>query len=190
LAAAWRTLWPKVVFCFRVARRAAVLAWKAAVLTFAFLRRVLVRVLLAMETTLLDPAGRERVHATSVFALIFAFAVTSVDFLVTGGPEWSADAYAATRGAQVQSIVDAPSPISDSAQPLELRSEFRLDDHIEGLDASALLGGPEFAVARPPRPRHAPVEAIAIDRKRAPEPALTETSAATADDDKRALTPS
>lgn len=59
-------------------------------------RRGLVTTLRAMERPLLSPKGREWVHATSVFALIFAFAVSSVDMLITGGPELIGSARAAS----------------------------------------------------------------------------------------------
>jgi hypothetical protein len=48
-------------------------------------RRGLADALSPFEALLLSAAARERMHASAVFALIFAFAVTSVDFMLSGG---------------------------------------------------------------------------------------------------------
>lgn len=66
-----------------------------------------------IERTLLSAAGRERIHAVTVFTLIFAFAVTSIDFLVTGGPDFSGGA---PRPQQFASAA-AASPISTTVTP-------------------------------------------------------------------------
>lgn len=59
-------------------------------------------VLARLETVLLSPSGRERIHATTTFALIFMLAVTSVDFLI-GGAEFGSPA----RAAQPRSVIHA-----------------------------------------------------------------------------------
>lgn len=59
-----------------------------------------------VETVLLSPSGRERIHATATFAFIFLFAVSSVDFLIAGGAEFGTPARAAPR----QMMVEAAPP--------------------------------------------------------------------------------
>jgi len=54
----------------------------------AALKRVTILILVVLERVLLSRRGRERVHATAVFTLIFAFLVSSVDFLIAGGPDF------------------------------------------------------------------------------------------------------
>lgn len=85
-------------------------AWRQ---TRAFSKRALIATLMGMEKSLLTHQGRERTQAITVFTLIFAFAVTSVDFLITGGPEFSPGARAAT----YTSHVDLISPRSARAAP-------------------------------------------------------------------------
>lgn len=84
--------------------------------TLAFLERV--------EAVLLSPAGRERVHAISTFALIFAFAITSVDFLIAGGGEFGSPARAARPQAPVYASVDrTPGPAVDVQVEEEIPTE-------------------------------------------------------------------
>ena len=66
--------------------------------------------------TLTFRTGRERTQAVAVFTLIFAFGVTSVDFLLTGGPEVSQGARAAPYTSHV-SLISArtPQPMRDLA---------------------------------------------------------------------------
>jgi len=59
-------------------------------------KRAAVGTLVRVENVLLSPNGRERVHAVSVFALIFAFGLYSVDMLIAGGPELIPSARAST----------------------------------------------------------------------------------------------
>lgn len=90
----------------QAARRAWLDAWekaqRAAVVTRRVVRSGLRSALEPVETVLLSPAGRERIHATATFALIFLFAVSSVDFLIAGGAEFGAPARAAPRQILVQ----------------------------------------------------------------------------------------
>jgi hypothetical protein len=87
-----------VQFSFAVAEvwggRAGRVLWRAARLTLAFLKRAGLQALALIERALLSHAGRERIQATAVFALIIALAVTSIDYLITGGPEFNINARA------------------------------------------------------------------------------------------------
>ncbi len=75
-------------------------------------------VLERLETVLLTPSGRERIHATATFALIFMLAVTSVDFLI-GGAEFGAPARAAQPRAVVHaSIINGPERDAAAALPV------------------------------------------------------------------------
>ena len=65
------------------------------------LRRGLSFVLAGPEKVLLSSAWRERIHASATFAMIFAFAVTSLDFMISGGFDFGA------RAAQPQSQIHA-----------------------------------------------------------------------------------
>jgi len=96
--------------------------WRAAKAFAAFSMRVAAAILLAIETTLLSARGRERVHAMSVFALIFAFAVTSVDMLVTGGPDIIASASAASAPTPRVDLIAATSERSDADAAIALAS--------------------------------------------------------------------
>jgi hypothetical protein len=89
---------------FGVVRAATV---RASVVVGRGLKRAALVTLEGLETVLLSPSGRERIHATATFSLIFLFAVTSVDFLISGGPEFGAPA----RAAQPQRLVRvSPAP--------------------------------------------------------------------------------
>jgi hypothetical protein len=68
----------------------------AALWSFGVARAALGAMLLGLESVLLNAKRRELTHALSVFALIFALAVTSVDMIVTGGPELISSARAAS----------------------------------------------------------------------------------------------
>lgn len=80
------------------------------------LRRGLNAVLGVLEAVLLSASGRERIHAITTFALIFLFAVTSVDFLISGGPEFGAPARSERPAAVVQAAPSAaPEPAAERA---------------------------------------------------------------------------
>ena len=114
----------------QVARSAWLNAWdktqRAAVVTRLAVRSGLLRGLEPFETVLLSPSGRERVHATATFALIFLFAVSSVDFLIAGGAEFGAPARAATRqivveaAPQTRARAETPAVRADEATPTEI----------------------------------------------------------------------
>lgn len=70
-------------------------------------KRGVVASLETVENTLLNPRGRERVHAVSVFALIFAFGLYSVDMLIAGGPELIPSAQASTSHAPRVDLIAA-----------------------------------------------------------------------------------
>ena len=123
----------------RAARRVWLSAWdktqRAAVVTRRAVRSGLRRGLEPIETVLLSPSGRERVHATTTFALIFLFAVSSVDFLIAGGAEFGAPARAAPRQivaeaapltrarAETPAVRDAEATPTEIAAPLAEATE-------------------------------------------------------------------
>ena len=79
-------------------------------------KRIFLATLEVIEKTLLSHSGRERTQAVAVFTLIFAFGVTSIDFLLTGGPELSQGARAAPYTSQA-SLISArtPTPMGELA---------------------------------------------------------------------------
>lgn len=94
------------------------------------------------------PAKRERIKAFTTFAFIFAFAAGSLDYLITGGPDWNPDggqAYASeyvapriARAAFVEAAVIAPPPALPEAEVLD--ADYRYT-------SETLLGGPETVLA-------------------------------------------
>jgi hypothetical protein len=109
---AWLDIWEK--------------AQRAVVVTRRAVRSGLRGGLEPFENVLLSPSGRERVHATATFALIFLFAVSSVDFLIAGGAEFGAPARAAPRQILVQSApqtrdrAEVPAARDEEATPTEI----------------------------------------------------------------------
>jgi hypothetical protein len=83
-------------------------------------KRAAIGTLLTVENVLLSPKGRDRVHAVTVFALIFGFAVLSVDMIVTGGPELIPSAQASAMGApRVDLIASASTSDGEAVQLAE-----------------------------------------------------------------------
>jgi hypothetical protein len=142
---------------------AKVLARRAFILS----KRALVATLGVIERTLLSERGRERVHATAVFTLIFAFGVTSVDYLLTGGPELSQGARAAPYTAQA-SLIAARSPRPAAELAFAAPVETTVD---EGVIEDATVT-PLFA--RAPEPDLA-------DATEAPKPEIERTEAPTSE---------
>lgn len=67
-------------------------------------KRAIVIALAPLEAILLSAPTRERIQAGATFALILAFAVSSVDFLLSGGPELNAPGRTATQVAYASPI--------------------------------------------------------------------------------------
>jgi hypothetical protein len=115
-------------FASRFCRTVSATIQRYAGATIGVLRRGTFQLLGPVETALLNPVGRDRIHATATFALIFLFAVTSVDFLISGGPEFGAPARAAqqqrlVRASPPPSAVDVAAPdIADEPAPTALSS--------------------------------------------------------------------
>ncbi len=111
---------PAAVFAWAVAKNWAGRSWalaKAAARTSVkFAKSTTASALVATERTLLSHSGRERTQAFAVWALILGFGVTSVDFLLTGGPEFSQGARAAPYVAHANLIsARTPRPPSELA---------------------------------------------------------------------------
>ena len=92
--------------------------------TSRFLKRATLAALERIEAVLLSPTGRERVHASATFALILLFAVTSIDVLITGGPEFGAPARAAQPQRVLRAVVET-APVEVAAAPEESAEEPR-----------------------------------------------------------------
>lgn len=98
-----------------------------------------------------DPAKRDRVKAHLAFLLIFGFVVSSVDYLITGGPDWNpaGEAYA----------MEMPGPRSYAApvraEPTNLvvttEEELLVDEVDYSFTTETLLGGPDTVLATAPR---------------------------------------
>lgn len=111
---------PAAVFAWAVAKNWAGRSWalaKAAARTSVkFAKGSSISTLVAVERTLLSHSGRERAQAFAVWALILGFGVTSVDFLITGGPEFSQGARAAPYVAPANLIsARTPRPLTELA---------------------------------------------------------------------------
>ena len=89
-----------------------------------------------------DAAARERVAAAAVFAGIFVFAIGSVDYLITGGPDWNPGApqivasQTVERAAATSLRVDAVELPPPQLAPIELAEASG--------PVGELLGGPEY----------------------------------------------
>jgi hypothetical protein len=169
---------PRFARAWRVTARAAAEFWALAKLvvcrTWRLTKHATNAILNVVEKTLLSASGRERVHATAVFALIFAFGVTSVDYLLTGGPELSQGARAAPYAAQASLIsARSPRPAADLAfaAPMDTTIEDGVIEEatITPLSARApalqpMLG---LADAENPKAEPAPSETGGADRTKA-----------------------
>lgn len=130
-AHAWTA--PRAASAWRMTKTSSIRAFHAS-------RRALHAGLGVVEKVLLSPSGRERTQATAVFALIFAFAITSVDAIITGGMDFAPvvrEANAATPSERL-AVTSLPveTLLSEEAAPVEIA----LTDHVDGLTADALLG--------------------------------------------------
>jgi hypothetical protein len=89
------------------------------------------------------PAARERTLASAVFAGIFVFAAGSVDYLITGGPDWNPG------GGELQSaqIAERAAPTSLQVASFEPPPSFPAMPAIEAPEfdgpVADLLGGPD-----------------------------------------------
>jgi hypothetical protein len=121
--------------------------------TRAFAKRTLISTLTGMEKALLTHKGRERTQAVAVFTLIFAFFVSSVDFLLTGGPEFGPGAQAAaytnhvdliapTSGGRAEAVIEMAALGPMEAQAVEREAVVQHTSHVEA--------SPEVA-AEPPK---------------------------------------
>lgn len=154
-------------FTQRAARKAAVLA-----------KRGFLATLEVIEKTLLSHSGRERTQAVAVFTLIFAFAVTSVDFLLTGGPEFSQGARAATYTSQASLIsARSPAPMGELAYaaPIETTIEPGVIEEAVVTPLSARAPAAQVAgladAAEPPKPELERAEAPASQPTKAKDEA-------------------
>lgn len=122
---------------------------------WAFSKRMFIRALVGLEGLLLTHKGRERTQAVAVFALIFGFFVTSVDFLLTGGPEFGPGAQAAAYTTHVDLI--APSSGGRAEAVIEMASlgpaEAEAVEPVAVVQHTAHVveAAPELAAPEPPK---------------------------------------
>jgi hypothetical protein len=92
------------------------------------------------------PARRERVKATAAFAFIVAFTAGSIDYLITGGPDWNPGGEAYAMEAPQPRVLAAAAPATLSlpappgltpAAPLEIDYSWTSEELLGGPDAAA-----------------------------------------------------
>ncbi len=110
-----------------------------------------------VERVLLSRSGRERVHASATFALIFAFAVSSVDFLLTGGFDFGPPAAHAQSTAHASLIAPtqrtpAPIQVAGLAPELAQATEANVTEISQNFDASFREAVSERAPPEPEAP--------------------------------------
>lgn len=126
-------------------------------------KRALIATLTVLEKVLLSPSGRERVHATAVFTLIFAFGVTSVDYLLSGGPEFSPSSARAAPYVSQASLISSRSPRPAAELAFAAPVETTID---EGVIEDAVV-----------TPLSAPARAVVLVEDPKPEPAAADGEA-------------
>ncbi len=131
-------------------------------------KRAAIGTLVSVENVLLSPKGRDRVHAVTVFALIFGFAILSVDTIVTGGPELVPSAHAASVGTPRVDLIAATSQ-GEAVQLAEI-AEGPAAPAIEP-ESSANFRAVRLAAAEPPIAAPAPDLLDAEPAKDSPPPA-------------------
>lgn len=94
-----------------------------------------------------DPAAQERALARGIFVAIFAFFFVSVDYLMTGGPDWNPAAAPAPRAA-LQDRVEAAVYVPSFTAPPARDSSMTPADF--SFTAETLLGGPDTILASAP----------------------------------------
>lgn len=95
-----------------------------------------------------NPTKRERVKATATFAFIFAFAVGSMDYLITGGPDWNPDggqAYASEYVAPVRLSFATAEAAPLEPPPTLAEIDAKSVDY--SFTSEDLLGGPVTSAA-------------------------------------------
>jgi hypothetical protein len=140
-------------FASRFCRTVSATSQRYAGATIGVLRRGTFQLLGPVETALLNPVRRDRIHATATFALIFLFAVASVDFLISGGPEFGAPARAAPQQRLVRvspppSAVDVAAPVvADEPAPTALSSalEEAREANVVALSQAFVAAAPEIS---------------------------------------------
>jgi hypothetical protein len=90
---------------------------------------------------------RDRTARNVTFALLAAFTIASVDYLVTGGPEWNpGEAYAMPmpQTPQARTVQRATTPV---VEPLPVIEPAELETIDYSVTTETLLGGPEIVFA-------------------------------------------
>lgn len=110
-----------------------------------------------------DPVRRDRMKARAAFAFIALFTVASIDYLITGGPEWNpgageAHAMALPHSQRVSAPAPAPVIIVEAPPTLtvaHVEPDYSFTDEI-------LLGGPEPASETAPADKLKPQPILVI----------------------------
>lgn len=114
-----------------------------------------------------DPQARERASAMAAFACILAFGAASLDYLITGGPDWNPGAAAAPLAQPVLTLSRPEAAAYEAPPTLQatLLEEAAFDGPIPDL-----LGGPETLPAL--LSLDAEIDALYAEGKPAIEPAV------------------
>jgi hypothetical protein len=91
-----------------------------------------------------DPNARERASAAAAFALIFSFGMASLDYLITGGPDWNPGAIAAPLNQPIVTPLTLAPTVAVEPPPTPPMIELAAYESIGPIEE--LLGGPEPAV--------------------------------------------
>ncbi len=105
-------------------------------------RRALRRVRAKLSAGLRNRAVRERSAAAAAFALIAAVLVGSVDYLITGGPDWNPGAAEAAQIAPTPALIAAPVAPAPAPDPVGAAPRFALEAVDYSVATETLLGGP------------------------------------------------
>ncbi len=92
-----------------------------------------------------DPNARERASAAAAFALIFSFGLASLDYLITGGPDWNPGAIAAPLNQPIVAPLTPAPTVAVEPPPTLPMIELAAYESIGPIEE--LLGGPEPAPA-------------------------------------------
>jgi hypothetical protein len=119
-------------------RRDALWLWRCALAAASHARAI-------VNSVRAVPAARERALATAVFAAIFAFALGSVDYLITGGPDWNPGGMGQAYAMEVahpryRAPQSVPAPASEA---LVLTETVAIEEEDYSIATEELLGGPD-----------------------------------------------
>lgn len=95
-----------------------------------------------------DAAYRARAYGVAAFACIFAFTIASLDYLITGGPDWNPGAPAIMQeahAATIERVTQLNPPRIEALEVMATMTPAPLEEEVSFalLSADDLLGGPD-----------------------------------------------